>query len=301
MALRSLSAIGFACRSHDELLASLAVIIEKQTETVRDDDGVVRIWRAASGAEIVFRYRHAPLERRADDARGALADLMGLSPFHHGRSAVAVSPLASLAANDEGPRAGLWHVALAADRHTGLAPEILVEMVPFQALPPGAEPARRHLQIVGFCFNLLVFADVADYFRRMRPQLLVAPGSIVPAAAAQTLRLHQGTVGQSAAMITGVIAEARRLANPVTGLAYQWLLVDTERGRIDLVAPFVPDTQPAVPGALICAHADLTGRLTDRKAQPAEMPVMGPVLRNAAAATPEQPLQTMAFARAARA
>jgi hypothetical protein len=277
MTLRSLNAIGFACRSRQDLAVTLAAMSAKQTETIITDTGIVRHWRGVSGAEIIFRYTSPPRDRRADDAVNALTDLVGLSAFHQGQGAITVTCLASVALGSSDPMAGVWHVALAPDHHTGQAPELLVEMVPFEPLVVTSDAqAPRTLQIVGFCTRLEYFKDLADYLQTMPRKLLCPPGSILATAAGPTLRRRVGTLGQSAAMITGVVQQVRRLTNPVTGNGYHWLLVATERGEVDLLAASIGEENGPSIGSLICAHADLVARATQRQVMPCTMPAFVP-------------------------
>ncbi len=296
MTLRSLNAIGFACRSRQELAATLATIIDKQAEPITTPltagGGIVRHWRGASGAEIVFRYRPPPSDRRADDRVNALTDLVGMSPFHHGQGAHAVTPIAAFTGPTDDPLAGLWQIALQADRHTGRAPSILVEIVPFEPIPATTSaPLPRNLQIVGFCHRLDVFTTLSDYLLHLPAKLLCPPGSIVPAASVDTLHRRIGKTGQAAAMITGEVIQLRRLINPVTGLAYQWLLVATERGPIDLLTAAEQSTSKLCIGTLVCAQVDLVARPTDRAVLAEQMPVFAPhTPRSQTAATIDDPM-----------
>ena len=277
MTLRSLNAIGFACRSRQDLATTLATMSAKQTETTITESGIVRHWRGVSGAEIVFRYAVPPRDRRADDAVNALTDLVGLSAFHQGQGAITATCLASVAVGSSDPMAGVWHVGLAPDHHTGQAPELLVEMVPFKPIVVLPDTPKQHtLQIVGFCTRLETFKSLADYLQNMPRKLLCPPGSILATAAGPTLRRRVGTLGQSAAMITGVVKQVRRLTNPVTGNGYHWLLVATDRGEIDLLAASIGEENGPSVGSLICAHADLVARPTERQVMPCTMPAFVP-------------------------
>jgi hypothetical protein len=285
MALRSLDAIGFDCRSQHDLASTLAEMIAHQSVPVPDSDGRQRVWRSGGGAEITFRFGPIPVTRRADDPVTPLTDLVGLSVYHQGGGAVRVSVLDCAACGADDPCGGAWHVALAPDRFTQKRVEIMVEMSPYQAIDRarGNRPERT-LAIAGLCHKLQIFADVRDYMLNIAPRDLMPPGSIVMAHRIIPIRRRVGTIRQSAAIVSGVVVSMRRQRNPVTQRDYQWLLVGTEYGEIDVVAALGTGHEPAREGQIVLAHVDLTARSVDRVVKPVPIPVRLDVPSVAAAA-----------------
>ena len=231
--LSLLSAIGFACDPKRKLAELLAELVQKKTERIAGEAGITRVWRSPTGAELLLRYRNAPLTRTADERVHALTDLVGLTPFHQGLGAIAATPLAEAGRDDDDPMGGSWRVALDPDRHTGRTPDIVVEMAPFEPLGEGRSHGRRNLQVVGFCHAFDVYADLHAYFSGLQAQYLVAPGTI---CAAPYHCADGGSVHRNPVLITGRVRNRIRHTNPLTGIHYLWALIATERGLVDCVA-----------------------------------------------------------------
>jgi len=72
-----------------------------------------------------------------------------------------------------------------------------------------------------------------------------------------------GSLTSADALFTGRVREARSLSNAVTGARFHWMLVDTLRLTIDVVAdPEVLCELPA-PGSIVSGSLWLSGRILD--------------------------------------
>ena len=271
MLLSTLGALGFECAHQRDLALCLAVIADCKGERREGTAGYWKTWRAPTGAELILRFRHPPLSRSADEPVTALTDLVGVTPFHSGQGAVAVTPISDVGLEAGDPMGGAWRVALAPDRYTGHAPEIAVEIVPFQPLQPGflERGPTRTLQIVALCSQMASFPDLAGYLTDLEPRLLAPPGTLCDAP--HGIGPRRDPLRRST-LITGVARNCQRHTNPLTGRSYDWVLVATERGLVDCMAA-AGDQALAAIGSLVCCVGYLVGRATERVAMPCDMPV----------------------------
>lgn len=261
MLSRSLAAIGVVgvdSRPQSDLLALLAGAASQVFEC---DKGEYRLWRSKEGAELWFHV--ARDTGGPSHARAIVPDsgILAVTPFHTTRGVVRVTVTASVTLHDGNPLAGAYVCYLPSQREGGRELQIVLEMVPYALTHQVEVPFEAYVELLGLVTEATIYTSLTDYFVRVTSSQLVAPGTLVP--------LIEGSERDAAdlrcvAVVTGLITECERLANSLTGLAYWRLIVATERGHVDLVAPeAVLGGKPAV-GVLIQAKARLIGRTSNR-------------------------------------
>lgn len=211
----------------------MTVIAREKTRRVAGRWGEYRVWRSPAGAEI---WLHYPARTRARAGGGEskpldlVEDLKGFTVFHAGRGRVALE-LAEMRQSGIDP---LGAVCVEAARARG-QPRLGFEVVGYAALDQ--MPRQAELQLCALAYRLWAFPSESAYFAGVASQRLIAPGALariepgdVPEAR-QGYRAKRGTLW----LLSGRVRASMRLLNPLTHVPYYWLLVETDRGVLDVV------------------------------------------------------------------
>lgn len=279
MLLKSLDAVGFGCDSKKALAELIARAAAETSARFSHDQGESRYWQATSGAGLWLRFR-PPTWRPAEALdSNPLTDLVGLTPCHTGKAATRVRIIESVPLETGDPMAGAYAIELPADKQTGRVLPVTLEIAPFRPLRAGIVPFEENLQIAGFAYQVVAYAGVADYFARVPKKRLIAPGAVVPVAPDEVAGISRTEAGErrTVALLSGVVEDMRRLTNPLTGNAYTWMLLATERGAFDVLANPATTHGTLVAGAIVQAIAFLVGRTTEQAAIERELPIAYPV------------------------
>jgi hypothetical protein len=261
MLSRSLAAIGVVGvdrRPQSDLLALLAGAASQVFEC---HHGEYRLWRSKEGAELWFHV--ARNAGGPSPARAIVPELgiIALTPFHSTRGVVRITVTASVTLQDGNPLAGAYVCYLPSQREGDRALQIVLEMVPYGLTRQVEPPFEAYVELLGLVTDATIYTSLTDYFVRVTSSQLVAPGTVVPQI--------EGSERDAAdlrcmVVVTGVVTECERLESSLSGLPYWRLIVATERGHFDLVAPEAAfDGKPTV-GVLIQAKARLIGRTSSQ-------------------------------------
>lgn len=195
--------------------------------------GEYALWRSRTGAEV---WVHLAPES-ADGER----EIVGLTPFFEGESEVPVRLAARLRRPEDNAFEGAWSAWVAPDADDAGAYPLTVDAVDAAATAEIALPANAVLRVVCFARELAAFAFEDEFLRSDARQVDLAPQAFIPiglfAAAAGDESDAEAAIAQpsSTALLTGRVVEHARLVNEMTGLPFEWLLVESLEATYDVV------------------------------------------------------------------
>jgi hypothetical protein len=124
--------------------------------------------------------------------------------------------------------------------------QLMVDVPNFRLVEDRIVPqARCELQIAAFAHTIAAYADRDDYKANSYKGGSFAPISFVP-----TGLLERDQIAAEA-FLSGVVRQARPLKNPVTGVPFYYMLVETLGGTMDVVADPALLPAPPVEGGII--------------------------------------------------
>ena len=244
-----LHAIGFPCEMNDAAAQFIIETAENPRHRSQHGAGDYRIWRARTGAEVWLHYpKKRPLRRgrslrrdatgpTADAEFDALGDLMGLSVFHSGSSAVAMRIVRALASSDSNPLDGVCIATLASARAGEKKIAFTFELLEFAG-------HRHHtdvdatVQITGLAQKAWGFANEQAYLGATPANRLIGTGAIVGVEPedVRDVGLIYRPKPATLWLMTGEVRRATRLINPITSQPYYLVSLATDRGTFDIVA-----------------------------------------------------------------
>ncbi len=256
----NLSTIGFAFANEDEFRTRMIQCAAAASANLECSGGTYGIWRSRSGAEVWFHL--------GKDADGEV-EIFGLTPFFDGASDVALQITAPVNRAGDNAFEGAFHAwVTSADGAEQLFP-LVFDAIDFAAHQDAAWPAFARARLCGFARELAAFPDDAAYYAARNggdsPQL--SSKAFIPIglfANEQGGGTEAGTAAQapaSTALLTGRVAEYRRLTNEATGTQFEWLLVETLEATIDIVADPATVSGTIAEGGTIETTVLLFGRL----------------------------------------
>jgi hypothetical protein len=223
--------------------------------------GDYRVWRSPAGAEVWLHYPGC------DTAKSfkPIDDLKGLSVLHRGASDVRMQILRSVAVSPANPLDGVCEVVLEARSGRGRPMPFSCEHVGF-AVDALKGAARARVQISGCAHRIWSYPNELAYLAGAPSRRLVGRGSMMEVLPGEVpdIDLIYRTKPRALWLVTGMVRRSIRLTNPVTGSAYAWLLVETDRGDIDIIAnPSVIEGDVSI-GHTLLAVASMAGRVLER-------------------------------------
>jgi hypothetical protein len=263
-----LHALGFASEWTPELLCLIEGLAQSKTKLVGAARGNYRVWRSQQGAELWFHYpRRAAAPARS--GAGSTAATAGerpvaVTPFHRGLSKCPIKIGRYLSADRVNPLEGSCMAWLPAQAGGGPEQVVVVELAPYGLHVLRSPPYTTTAQIVCFAHAVWAFPDVASYSRQTPGNRRIHAGSIAPVTQADVpeVKLSYQQSPITLGLATGIVRRAIRHTNPETRAPYYWLLLETKRGAIDVLAN--PD---AVEGDISEGHvAQVCGSLLARLA-----------------------------------
>jgi hypothetical protein len=258
----NLSTIGFAFANEDEFRKSMIECAASASANLDCADGTYGIWRSRSGAEIWFH-----LGKAADGE----VEIFGLTPFFGGASDVTVQITRPIKRVSDNVFEGAFHAwVTTADGAEQLYP-LVFDAIDFAAHKNAAWPALARARLCGFARELAAFPDEVSYYAARiggdSPQL--SSKAFIPIglfASEQPGDAGTGSEAQapaSTALLTGRVAEYRRLTNEATNSPFEWMLVETLEAMIDIVADPATVSGVIAEGGTIETTVLLFGRLAD--------------------------------------
>lgn len=141
---------------------------------------------------------------------------------------------------------------------------MVVDIVDFGRHRDIVLPLDVTLRLSAFAHELTIYESEERYLARREPgKYILAPESFVPLGK-YAPRAEPTDPPDALALFVGRILVTASLVNPATGATFDWVLVKTLGGTIDVVAdPAIRDLKP-VPGGILAGTFWLCGRIADR-------------------------------------
>lgn len=268
----NLSTIGFAFTDDESFAATMVKLANAAQQRLVTERGEYAIWRSRTGAEIWFHL--------GDDGESSgERDIIGLTPFYEGESAVRIAATETLKRPDDNALEGLVHAWVDPDS-TGVGSYPLVyDAVDFAALADRELPSELTCRIAAFCRELTLF-DSVEALTASEPAgdgPGLAPQSLVPIGLFEASdddpedlpvdgpddeeEGESEPVPTPTILVRGTVKSHRRHVNEITGHAFHWMLVETLDAVIDVIAEDEIVTGEPHEGSAIEAYAWLFGRM----------------------------------------
>lgn len=230
-----LHAIGFACEMDRDTADAIALIARTKGRSVEVGKGEYRTWVSAGGAEIWLHYP-SPDPSRAD-AIDPIDDLKGMTVFQRGASAVRMRIHRKISWTPQNPLDGVCIANLPALRRKERGLPFVFEQVGY-AVERSEPPFDARVQLAGLAHRVWAYATETEFLRTVPSQRLISRGAIAAMNEDEIwdARLIYQTKPGALWLVTGLIVKSIQLRNPLANKPYYWLLVQTDRGDIDVVA-----------------------------------------------------------------
>jgi hypothetical protein len=239
---------------------AVASIARSKGRRVSCQDGEYRTWVSPAGAEVWLHYPHASGPAEIDP----IDDLRGITVFQRGASDVRMRIHRRIAWRDN-PLDGVCIASLPPLHREGRGFPFVFEQLGFAA-DTLRTPYEARVQISGLTHRLWAYATEAEYLRALPSRRLVARGAIaaVEPDDVADARLIYRTKPGALWLVTGVIVKSIQLRNPLNDRYYYWLLVNTERGEVDVVANPDQIEGDMSSGHSVQAIVSMVGRIIER-------------------------------------
>lgn len=244
--------LGFAVRDAASLHA-LAYRAASEGEQVPSDLGIaLRRWRAGADVELWAEV-------------GPRGDVLGVLPFYDGGREHLLAVTACGADPDhpeEGWIEGWLNPTDPDEPYSGDFP-VVCDLVDFLAAQSKLDDLPRGVaaKIVGFLQEAVTYEDeLALAARSHETGFRLPPYTFASTVHTALDDSDTGERPEATAMLSGRVLRADRLLNPLTGLPFWALRVDTGKTAIDLVAPAEMLAQPR-PGELLQGSAWMLARI----------------------------------------
>lgn len=229
----NLSTIGFVYDDPEAFRAAMVRLANAAAARLATPAGDYAIWRSQSGAELWFHLAPA--------SAGGEREVIGLTPFFDGRSAVQVEHTDSYVRPDDNALEGAFHAWVAPDDDGAGAYPLVYDAVDFAARSAQELPFTHAVRIVGFARELKAFPSAEAYLAAPDRQPPLAAEAFIPmglfaAAAADPDDELREAPPSSTAILTGRVAAHQLLVNEETGRRFHWLLVETLAATFDCLA-----------------------------------------------------------------
>lgn len=236
-----LHALGFPSEWTPEMLKRIEALAASKSKLVGAARGNYRVWRSQQGAELWFHYPQRPTrERPATDKPQAAVDArpVAVTPFHRGLSSCTIKIGRYLSLDRVNPLEGSCMAWLPPPAAGGQDQVVVLELAPYGLQPLRTPPYTTTAQIVCFAHAVWAFSDVKTYSHETPSNRRIAAGSVSPITEADVpeVKLSYKQSPVTLALATGSVRRAIRHINPETREPYYWLLVETKRGAIDVIA-----------------------------------------------------------------
>lgn len=119
-------------------------------------------------------------------------------------------------------------------------------------------PQLLHIQLTAFTHELTVYPNEENYFSQQEGEVKFATQSFIP-----TGLFGESGSPQATAMFTGNVLETERLQNATTGEFFNWSLIETLGGTIDMVTDERLLLQPIEVGNIVNGSFWLSGTWID--------------------------------------
>ena len=230
----NLSTIGFEFDDQQSFSAAIVRLANAAVTRLATPAGDYAIWRSRTGAELWFHL--AP----ASGVEGEEREIIGLTPFFDGDSAVPLAHTESFVRPEDNALEGAFHAWVAPDEDGAGAYPLVYDAVDFAAHESAGLPQTRTVRLAGFARELKAYASAEAYLAVADRKPPLAAQAFIPmglfAAAADPDEAARDAPPSSTAIITGRVIAHELFTNEETGRPFHWLLVETLEATIDCVA-----------------------------------------------------------------
>ncbi len=268
----SLHAIGFACELTPVTSQFVAQAVRRASIMVPCAQGNYHIWKSHRGAEIWFHYPTPDARQRKADAKAdaspsfdPIDDLKGITVSHRGLSSIVMRLAHSTPNSSRNPLEGVCVGTLEARRGKGRPTLFSFEHIG-HALDPFIKPITARVQVIGLAHKIWAYPTEDQLMRAMPDKRLIGRGALMAVTPGEVreVNLVYRSKPNTLWLCTGLVKRSMRLVNPETQQPYVWLLLDTERGDIDLLAsPDVIEGDIST-GHMLQAVVSMAGRVLER-------------------------------------
>lgn len=262
-----LHAIGFGCEMDRSTADAIAGIARLKGKRIVCAEGEYRAWQSPAGAEIWLHYPRSNKTSEASSQRPVepIDDLKGITVFQRGSGTISMRVHRRMSWKPENALDGVCIASLPALRRKGRALPFVFEQVGYGVEDPPT-PFDARVQVAGLAHRVWAYDTEAEFLRAIPSRRLVARGSIVamdPDEVADARLIYRTKPG-ALWLVTGVIQKSIQLRNPLTDSPCYWLLVETERGNIDVVTnPGVIEGDVSI-GHTIQTVVSMVGRIVQK-------------------------------------
>ena len=186
-------------------------------------------------------------------------ECIGMNPHFSGKSNMYTLLNASVDRPDSILDGGLhaWAEPEGTIEQAGLFPFVF-DLPNSNMYPDIVLPQLLHIQLAAFTHELTVHANEEEYLAQQEGEVKFAAQSFIPSGL-----FGESGAPQSTAMFTGNVLETKRLQNATTGEFFNWSLVETLGGTIDMVTDEELLLQPIEVGNIVNGSFWLSGTLID--------------------------------------
>lgn len=263
-----LHAIGFACeltRTDAEFIARIA---KDESNRIACRSGEYRRWESPRGTQIWLHYPRPAGSPQPDNDQqpfDPISDLKGLSTFHCGASAVELLLSHSVAASASNRLDGVCHAHLPAMPGRGRTVPFVFEQIGF-GIDPVETPVRALVQISGLAHKVWAYDSERSYLALTPKQRLVGRGAMLPVEPDEVkdVKLLYRGHPETLWLVTGQLRRAARMVNAEAGTSYHWMLLETDRGDIDVIANPDVIVGEVAAGQTVAAVVSMAGRIVER-------------------------------------
>ena len=263
----NLSCIGFSFENAEDFQRAMIKLAAGAIERIGCDAGDYSVWRSRTGAEIWF---HLPFLGTEDAAQ----DIAGLTPFYEGVSTIDVEVIERVHRPDDNDFEGAMTAQTRDPDGSNDGYPMTFDAVDFAVHGARELPFLAQARITGFARQVRAFADETAYAADKAGPLgdiAMAPRAFIPVGQfGETSESGEPDTAASTALITGRVSEYRRYVNEVTGVGFDWMLVESLVSTFDIVADPEIVVGEIVEGGTVEIGCVLIGRLIDASPEAAE-------------------------------
>lgn len=190
--------------------------------------------------------------------------LVGVTPFFEGKSSFTVAVTSEIHRSDDTElEVALHGWANPADGtpETGEYPFVF-ELVGHGTSGPFTYPFTSSIKLCAFAHELTVYGSEAEYEALNTTGPRFATESFIPSGLFSPGG-EETNLPQPYAIFTGRVIESAELRNPLTDIQFQWALIRTLGGTIDVVCDRSLITKPVVGGGVLSGTFWLCGRIVE--------------------------------------
>ncbi len=242
-----LSSVGFHVESEDELndLLEQAYSVGK---SVNAEEGLYVQFSDPSGSELWMQVN-------------TNSELVGLNPHFAGKGRMTVGLVRLVDGEQEDPMDGAFYAWANPSDMEAEEPgdfPFVFDLPNFCTVKNMALPSIKEVQISAFAQQLDCFESDEEFLAAQPEEMRLAPESFLPVGLYEE---EDGDMPLSYGLINGHVLEVAKIKNELTGQLFQWMLIKTIGGTIDLVCKLdLLDGQTIKKGGVVNTIAWLSGR-----------------------------------------